>query len=157
MGISEIASRGVYAAASPGTAERTPNNNLDKNALLQILAAQLRYQDPLGGGDNTQYIAQMAQFGTLEQIQNLNNTMTDMLAFQYLQFGSQLVGKSVTLNDCGQTVQGVVDKVRLTGGDIGLVVNGVSYTMDQIEDIGVPGSEPDIPPDSSGSGEAEKA
>ena len=155
MGISEIASQGVYAAASPGTAERTPDNKLGKDAFLQILAAQLRYQDPMGGGDNTQFIAQMAQFGTLEQIQNLNSTMTDMLAFQYLQFGSQMVGKNVTLNDGRQTVQGQVEKVRLTGGDIRLVVNGVSYTMDQIEDISVSGSEPDIPTDPSG--EAEKA
>ena len=157
MGISEIASQGIYAASLPQKAERTPDNKLDKDAFLQILAAQLRYQDPLGGGDNTQFIAQMAQFSTLEQIQNLNNTMTDMLSFQYLQFGSQLVGKNVTLNDGGQTVQGLVDKVRLTGGDIELVVNGTPYTMDQIEDIGVPGSEPEIPTGPSGSGEAEEA
>ena len=143
---------GTSIAAATTATGRTPGNQLDKDAFLQIMAAQLRYQDPLSGGDNTQYVAQMAQFSALEQMQNLNASISDMLAFQYLQFGSQLVGKSVTLNDGEQTVQGVVEKVRLASGDIELIVNGKSYTMDQVEEIGLAGSETEEPADTSDPG-----
>lgn len=52
---------------------RTGNNGeLDKHAFLELLVTQLRYQDPLNPKDNGEFLAQMAQFTALEQMQNLN-------------------------------------------------------------------------------------
>lgn len=62
------------------TPDRTTNTNtgakqdLDKDAFLQLLVAQFKYQDPLNPVDDKQFIAQMAQFTALEQTQNLNAT-----------------------------------------------------------------------------------
>ncbi|WP_029453470.1 flagellar hook assembly protein FlgD [Clostridium algidicarnis] len=77
---------------------------LDKNSFLKILAAQLSNQDPSNTGDTTAYIAQMAQFASLEQMANLNNTTSSMAA-------SSLIGKGVTLNyadDGGKPYTGIV-------------------------------------------------
>jgi flagellar basal-body rod modification protein FlgD len=115
--------------------ERTPTKQLDKQAFLSLLAAQLQYQDPLSGGDNTQYIAQMAQFSSLEQMQNLNSSISELVYFQYIQYGSQMVGKNVTINDGEQRIQGVVEKVNMQGGQINIVVNGTQYMLHQVEEI----------------------
>ena len=55
--------------------DRVPNDYLGKDAFLQLMITQLRYQDPLDPMDNKDSIAQMAQFSALEQMQNLNQNM----------------------------------------------------------------------------------
>ena len=115
--------------------ERLPKNQLGKDDFLAILSAQLRYQDPLSGGDNTQYIAQLAQFSSLEQMQNLNLNISELVYFQNVQYGSQMVGKSVTVKDGQQQITGVVEKVSMKNGEINIVVNGNPYQLYQVEEI----------------------
>jgi flagellar basal-body rod modification protein FlgD len=55
--------------------ERTSNKQMDKDTFLKLLVAQLKNQDPLNPMEDKEFIAQMAQFSTLEQIQNLNKTL----------------------------------------------------------------------------------
>ena len=58
--------------------KRDPNE-LGKDQFLQLLITQLRYQDPISPVDDKEFIAQMAQFSSLEQMQNLNTNMRMML------------------------------------------------------------------------------
>lgn len=127
----------VSASTMAQNAERTPKTQLGKDDFLAIMAAQLQYQDPLSGGDNTQYVAQLAQFSSLEQMQNLNLSISEMVYFQYIQYGSQLVGKNVTLYDGQQQIKGVVEKVSMQNGDISIMVNGMRYKLHQVEEIGI--------------------
>ncbi|AFS78605.1 flagellar basal body rod modification protein FlgD [Gottschalkia acidurici 9a] len=62
-------------AQEKDNASRVPNDYLGKDAFLQLMIAQLRYQNPLEPMDNKDSIAQMAQFSALEQMQNLNTNM----------------------------------------------------------------------------------
>lgn len=93
---------------------------LDKNAFLQILAAELSNQDPLSGGkDGTEYVAQMAQFANLEQMTNLNTSMKFSGA-------SSLIGKTVMLdsiNDKGKYHVGTVTGISKDGSIVRVNVN----------------------------------
>lgn len=92
-----------------GTPIVKPGEDMDKNAFLKILSAQLRNQDPMAGDqDSTAYVTQMAQFSTMEQMQNLNQTMTDYSH-------QNLVGKGVTVDVTdseGKPYTGIVKAVR---------------------------------------------
>lgn len=110
----------------------TQNDTLDKEAFLSILSAQLQYQDPLEGGDNTEYVAQLAQFSALEQMENLNTSLEDLKLNQNLMYASLLIGKWVELTTDDQTVSGMVDRTMLSNGLLTVMVNDTEYEASQI-------------------------
>ena len=66
----------AYAATQKTEAKK--NDELGKDAFLQLLVAQLRNQDPLEPQDNSSYIAELAQFSSLEQMTNVVKNLEDM-------------------------------------------------------------------------------
>lgn len=74
------------------------NDELDKNAFLELMVAQLNNQDPLNPQENGEFIAQLAQFSSVEGIENLNSTVevmsSSLQSSQALQ-ASALVGRTV--------------------------------------------------------------
>lgn len=100
-------------ATSRGTTIIQPGKDMDKNSFLKILSAELSNQDPDNAKDSTQYISQMAQFTSMEQMANLNTTMSSFAA-------NSLVGKGVTmkdLNSSGEQYTGVVKAVTTKNGE----------------------------------------
>ena len=89
---------------SQGQQVANPNAQMGKDDFLKLLTVQLKYQDPLNPMENTEFIAQMAQFSSLEQLQNMNQSMEKNLgaetqlqtAFQN-NLATSLVGKSVEI------------------------------------------------------------
>lgn len=79
--------------------KRTGNSNLGKDDFLKILITQLQNQDPTSPMDDKEFIAQMAQFSSLEQMSNIATSMNNLTAItqqsQLIQFNS-FVGKTVT-------------------------------------------------------------
>lgn len=111
----------------------TNNSSLDKDAFLQLLVTQMKYQDPLNPSTDTQFVEQLATFSQLEQMQNLNATMSSNQAFG-------LVGMNVvvaTKNLAGNTVttQGTVDYIVMNNGTAKLSINGSLYTLDQVQQV----------------------
>ena len=107
------------------------SSGMDKEAFLQLLVAQMKYQDPLEPTSNTEYIAQYAQFSQVEQMQNMSNSMD-------LQRASSLVGKEVyikTTTSSGDTklVQGKVDYVSYENNKAYLYINEKKYSIDDLE------------------------
>lgn len=101
---------------------------LDKEAFLQLLVAQMQYQDPLEPMDNTEYISQLATFSQLEATQNLSDTVSQGMA-------NTLVGKYVILNTDVGTISGKVDYVMHEGGEIYLAVEDGIYSIDTLDTI----------------------
>ncbi|HWT27608.1 MAG TPA: flagellar hook capping FlgD N-terminal domain-containing protein [Mobilitalea sp.] len=111
----------------------TGSNELGKDAFLQLLVTQMKYQDPLNPSTDTQYIAQLATFSQLEQMQNLGTTATNSQAFS-------LVGKNVimkTQTDTGNInyINGTVDYVSMQNGKAELSINGSLYPIDQLDSV----------------------
>jgi flagellar basal-body rod modification protein FlgD len=102
------------------------NQVLGKDDFLKLLTTELRNQDPLQPLDNKDFIAQMAQFSSLEQMNNvatsmneLKDTMSNMFQQSLLTQGAALIGKQVSgLGLDGKTeLKGVVDSVVWLDGN----------------------------------------
>ena len=110
------------------------NSSLDKDAFLQLLVAQMKYQDPLEPTDNTEYVAQLAQFSSLEAMNNMSESMD-------LQRATALVGKTVTVASTNETtgvtteVTGTVDYVTHSGSKTFLTINGNQYNVDDVKQV----------------------
>lgn len=150
------------AAQRSGTGGVFGNGMTEKNMFLLILAAQLRNQDPLKPMDDTQFVTQLAQLHSLEQLQTLNDTLSALSLEQgrqaLVQQAISLIGRMVTgLDDRGQKVQGIVESVRLIGDTVILRVAGRDLTA--ISEIGAPPpamqrGDAELPPEAPGAGEA---
>ena len=114
----------------------TAGGELDKEAFLQLLVAQMKYQDPLEPTDNTEYISQLANFSSLEQMQNMNESLKNMSTASDLQRASNLVGKFATVNSNGHEITGKVDAVEYKDGTAYLKIDDKSYPLsDLVESI----------------------
>ena len=106
--------------AIDGTVTQVTNKSqeLGKDEFLQLLVAQMKNQDPLNPTDSSQSIAQMAQFSSLEQMQNLNTTMTSMQNYQTantLVNNAVMIGKTVSaITSTGNMVSGVINAVGVS-------------------------------------------
>lgn len=134
---------GLYAPIIDGevAAESTPTNTtkkttgtseLGKDAFLQLLVAQMENQDPLNPSSDTEFIAQLAQFSSLEQMQNMSQTLTNQGAMS-------LVGKNVIVavgSSEGKVIEevaGYVQYVQVEGGKTYLSINGELYKSEDLE------------------------
>lgn len=113
--------------------EKKTGSALDKDDFLMLLVTQMKYQDPLEPESNTEYVAQLAQFSSLEQMQNLNSTATNTSPYT-------LVGKQVRIIETSNTgaeneVQGMVEYVKMENGKPYVSVNGEMYSYDDIVEV----------------------
>lgn len=122
---------------SSSTDNEVAGGSLDKDAFLQLLVAQMQYQDPLEPTDNTEYISQLATFSSLEEMQNLNQSMTEGSAYN-------LVGKyvfvKVTNNKTGETFydHGMVEYVMRENGKVYISVNDSLYNIEDLDTVSDP-------------------
>jgi flagellar basal-body rod modification protein FlgD len=66
------------AASASGAGKAKGGANLDKDSFMHLMVTQLKYQDPLNPSDNQQMAAQMAQFSSLEALQNMKSSFSDL-------------------------------------------------------------------------------
>lgn len=121
------------SSQSLSTVRESSNSSLDKEAFLQLLVAQMKYQDPLEPTSNTEYISQLATFSSLEEMQNLNSTMEANQA-------TNLVGKTVIMkvtSSSGETsyVTGVVDYIVRENGNTYLSIENDLYSLDDLDSV----------------------
>lgn len=113
-------------------------STVGKDDFLKILITQLKNQDPSQPLEDKEFIAQMAQFTSVEQLTNMSNEMK--LLRQSLGFASGLIGKNIawTLTDSnGQSVNksGLVDSITVKDGVQYAMVKGEKVPLDQISQI----------------------
>lgn len=138
MSVSAQVIDGVLQQKVNGTEEKktskaTNSSTMDKDAFLQLLVAQMKYQDPLEPTSNTEYISQYATFSELEQMQNMSATLE-------LSRAANLVGQTVVVestDDNGRTTSdmGVVDYISYENSKAMVWVNGSSYSLDDVVEV----------------------
>jgi flagellar basal-body rod modification protein FlgD len=98
------------------SASATQAKSMGMEDFLKILLTQLTYQDPLKPMDNQEFMAQMAQFTSLEQTQQLNEKMSTLIANQAALQSVGLIGRTVDIAvDGGLSLTGTVTALSLTG------------------------------------------
>jgi flagellar basal-body rod modification protein FlgD len=121
----QLASINSTTAASGSSTSPALEETLGKDAFLKLLITQIRYQDPLSPLDNSEFIAQLAQFSSLEQMQQMN---TGLWTAQLMAAGTQalsLVGRHVIAQEPGaDPIEGTVDAVSFRDGTPILLVGG---------------------------------
>lgn len=114
--------------------QRVANQTLDKDAFLQLLIEQMANQDPLNPASDTEYISQLAQFSMLEELQSLNDTMTQTQLYS-------LVGKYVFVNNINsesgeqELVYGKVEGVIKQNGIDYLIIGDKQYQLSDLVGI----------------------
>lgn len=127
----------------------TGNEALGKDAFMELLVTQLQNQDPINPQTNEDFIAQLAQFSSLEQMENLNDSFQGLAVLQQsnalmsqLTEGSALIGQEVTYIDGAsqEQVSGSVTSVRIDDGIAVLNVDGTDVPLMNVVEITGDGS-----------------
>ncbi len=113
---------------------RTVSQELGKDDFLKLRITQLSNQDPTNPMENTEFIAQMAQFSSLEQMTNMSTSFTRMANMLFSSEATNTIGRTVELNVNGEMQTGIVEAA--TRGENPMVqVNGSLYSMDYITKV----------------------
>lgn len=118
-----------YTSSNKGT------DSLGKDAFMQMLVTQMQYQDPLEPQDNSQFLSQLAQFSSLEEMQNMTSQLNNNQALS-------LVGKNVIMEvgkstgaSTTTTVAGYVQYVQMVDGKAKLSINDKLYSIDDLDTV----------------------
>lgn len=108
-----------------------------KNQFLQLLVAQLQNQDPLNPVSGTEFTSQLAQFSTVDSLQQLNTNFATQLLLQELSQGSALIGKTISYIQPGSAnvFQGKVGSIQVNNGRLQLAVGQNAVTLDEVRGI----------------------
>ena len=113
---------------------RMPSQQLGKDDFLKLLITQLSNQDPTSPMEDTQFISQMAQFSSLEQMTNMNESFNKMAAMINSSQVTSTLGKTVEVDLGDTTSQGVVEATSF-GANPQVMVNGMYYDLNKIKAV----------------------
>ena len=118
--------------------------NLDKNAFMKLLVSQLQHQDPMSPVANEDFVAQLATFSSLEQLQGLNQNVVASIALNQsnallsqLTQSSALIGKEVSWQDLDseETHSGTVESVKIVDGLATLRIDGKDVPLASVTEV----------------------
>ena len=113
---------------------RKPKQELGKDDFLQLLVAQLTHQDPTSPMEDTQFVAQMAQFTSLEQLTNMNQSFSALNRLVGDSSAVNVVGKQVDIEQSSGTVSGTITAAT-RGENPPVQVNGKWYAWTDVQTV----------------------
>jgi flagellar basal-body rod modification protein FlgD len=132
--IAATASAGTTAYAEP--AARFPAQVLGQEDFLKLLALQFSSQDPLKPMEDTDFIAQMANFSALEIQNSMSASMASLSSSQQLAGAQSLLGKNAEVLDSeGSPTSGLVTSVRTDGENTMITINGQEYDFASVRRV----------------------
>ena len=135
-------------AAATSTGSTSPSDSLsaatsvDKDMFLKLMVAQLKNQDPMNPTDSSQFLAQTAQFTSLEKLTTVADQTQQALSAQLAFGASGLVGRTVGYTDAsGASATGVVSSVRFTSTGPMLQIGGTDVPLSSIDSVTTAGTD----------------
>lgn len=135
-GVGSSSSSNAGNAVTNAVAAASNNNQfVSENTFLTLLITQLQNQNPLSPQDSTQFVSQLAQFTSLQQMTQLNTSFNNVLDNS----SAGLIGQTVTVasqtSQTGFTTGQVTGVVYFANGPA-VQVNGVNYPLSAIQNVG---------------------
>ena len=128
---------GILGGTSSTTGTTTTTASADKDMFLQLLVAQMKYQDPMNPTDSGEFLSQSAQFTALEKMQAVADQTSQLVALQVAFGATGMVGKSVAYaGPDGAMTTGVVNSVRFEPTGPVLQVNGEDVHFASVQSLG---------------------
>jgi flagellar basal-body rod modification protein FlgD len=118
---------------SPTPAMATPA--VSKDEFLKLFVAQLKNQSPMDPLKGHEFIAQLAQFSSVEQLTSLNASFADTMKFQQLTGGSEFIGKKATYVDAEGNSEGVISGAMIQGESISVVIGNKEIPIAQVTGV----------------------
>lgn len=119
--------------------ENKGGEELGKDAFLKILVTQLKNQDPLKPMEDKEFISQMAQFSSLEQMNNINQNFSQLMDVQRVNQNSALIGKTIERELVGeestQIISGEVTKISFEDGETFAHIENEDHPTINVKDI----------------------
>ena len=122
-----------FKAEAPEAVERVPVKMLGQNEFLKLLVTQMRNQDPMKPVSDTEFIAQMAQFTSLEQSKQMSADMAEMRSQTSFQQGIGLLNQQVTVQTGEEApVTGTVTELKVVDGEPQLRISSRFYALQDV-------------------------
>ena len=134
----------VSSSATSSSTGTSANSALGKDAFMKLLVSQLKNQDPMAPTDNSQTLAQLAQFSSLEQMQQLNDNVVGLALLQQnnalmsqLTQSSALIGQSVKYTDPSTNAvrTGTVNSIKIKDNLAVLSIGGEDVPLGNITEV----------------------
>jgi flagellar basal-body rod modification protein FlgD len=113
--------------------DRVHKTTLGQDDFLKLLVTKMSSQDPMNPQGDTEFIAQMAQFSSLEQSRSMTADMAMLKAQQEVLTANGLIGRNVTIAEGQkQVAQGMVTSVAMNEGSPEVIINGKNYSLESV-------------------------
>jgi flagellar basal-body rod modification protein FlgD len=131
-----VSSLGSTSNLASATATALKNSDVSSDQFLKLLVTQLQNQDPLNPLSNQDFLAQLAQFQTLEETMQMATNTKSLLLGQQLSAASSLIGKYVVVGGVdGNDYVGRVDSVVIEDGEVLLVAGNMAVSLSDIKEV----------------------
>ena len=119
-------------SSAASTAAAASLAGLSQSDFLQLLVAQMQYQDPMNPTNATDFMTELANFSTVEGMTQLNSSVS----LQNLEQSTNLIGQNVNYSDSnGNPASGVVSSVNIQNGQVQLDINNTAVNLSQLTNI----------------------
>lgn len=138
MEMATISQAKNIAAGFNATASGSGAKALGRDDFLKLLLAQLQHQDPMSAMKDEQFIAQLAQFSSLEETQTMRKSLSTLLNVSQLSQSTGLIGRTVQVKEAKEgapLVTGTVSSVKMENGTPKLVINGQLFQLDAVQNV----------------------
>lgn len=129
----------IGLASANATADTNSKSIVSMDDFLKILSATMSNPsisgDSSSGGSNTDYVSQLAQFATMDKLNEVGKNVNASVMLQQQQQAFSLMGKQVEVTDGDKNISGTVDKVRFANGYATIVVGGQEYNLSQLNEV----------------------